>query len=98
MITVHDGAQAVRAAAQGVFDVVLMDVEMPELDGRSAARAIRALPAPACDVAIVAITATAPSDDRASYLGAGMDDLVAKPVDFRALDRALRRAVDRRRG
>jgi two-component system sensor histidine kinase/response regulator len=90
--TVENGAQAVRAVETSAFDVVLMDIQMPEMDGPAAARAIRALPGPAARLPIVALTASALPGDRESYMAAGMTDFVSKPVDLAALRAALRRA------
>lgn len=88
---VGNGADAVSAAATGGFDVVLMDVQMPLLDGLSATRAIRALPEPSSKVAIIALTANAMSGDREQCIAAGMDDYLSKPVEAGALARALGR-------
>ena len=96
--TVDNGAEAVRAVATDAFDVVLMDVQMPELDGRSATRAIRALPTAVSRISIVALTANALPGDREAHLAAGMDDYIAKPIDFNALRAALRRARERTAG
>jgi signal transduction histidine kinase/DNA-binding response OmpR family regulator len=68
-----DGAAALRALERGAFDVVLMDVQMPEMDGLEAAGAIRRTP-------IVAMTAHAMAGDRERCLAAGMDDYIAKPI------------------
>jgi signal transduction histidine kinase/CheY-like chemotaxis protein len=77
---VENGHQAVDAVRQGVFDVVLMDVQMPELDGIQATIQIRALPTPKCDVPIIALTANAMSGAREQYLDAGMTDYISKPL------------------
>jgi two-component system sensor histidine kinase/response regulator len=82
---VDDGAQAVAAAAGALFDVVLMDVHMPVLDGLEATRRIRALPAPHGRTRIVALTANAGDDAAKECLAAGMNDHVAKPIDPTAL-------------
>ena len=77
------------------YDVVLMDVQMPVLDGEAATRAIRALPGPEHAVPIIAMTANALAEHRAAYLAAGMDDYLTKPVDMEALARALTRVARR---
>jgi PAS domain S-box-containing protein len=88
-----DGAEAVRRAAEGRFDLVLMDVQMPALDGFAATARIRALPPPACEVPIVALTGSAAPADRDAALAAGMNGHVAKPIDpmtlLAAVDAAL---------
>jgi CheY-like chemotaxis protein len=78
--TAVNGVEAVAAVQQADFDVVLMDVQMPELDGIEATRRIRALAPPKCDVAIIALTANAMSGARELYLEAGMNDYLSKPV------------------
>ncbi|HEX2761765.1 MAG TPA: response regulator [Rhizomicrobium sp.] len=80
-LTIADnGVQAVEQMQKNDFDVVLMDIQMPELDGPGATRRIRALPAPKCDVPIIAMTANAQPGAREEYLAAGMDDYVTKPI------------------
>jgi CheY-like chemotaxis protein len=75
-----NGHEAVDAMRHGDFDVVLMDVQMPELDGIGATREIRAMAPPRGQVPIIAMTANAMAGARAEYLAAGMDDYVPKPV------------------
>jgi CheY-like chemotaxis protein len=90
---VGDGAQAVEAVRREAFDIVLMDVMMPNLDGVQATRAIRALPPPHCEVPIIALTANALAGHREEYLKAGMDDYVSKPIARAALYRAIERRL-----
>ncbi len=90
---VGDGAQAVAAVADGDYDVVLMDVQMPGMDGLDATRRIRALPAPRGLVPIVAMTANALRGDEERCLAAGMDAYVPKPLDVERLEHALARSV-----
>lgn len=89
---VGDGRAAVAAVREGEYDAVLMDVQMPEMDGIAATRAIRSLDGALSRLRIVALTAEAMPDDRARFLAAGMDDFVAKPVDKPLLEAALARA------
>ena len=88
----ENGALAVERASAGRYDLILMDVEMPVLDGIAATRAIRQLPGHAA-TPIVAMTANAFAEDKARCLDAGMSDFIAKPVDpdllFAMLDRWL---------
>jgi CheY-like chemotaxis protein len=89
---VENGREAIAAAAGGGFDVILMDVQRPEVDGLAATREIRALDGPAAAVPIIALTATALPEDRSSCFEAGMTDYLAKPIDVEALHSALFRA------
>ena len=84
-----DGAAAVRAATLIVFDLVLMDMVMPVMDGLDATRAIRTLSAPHGDVPIVALTANAFPEHLEACLAAGMDATVTKPMSMDALMRAV---------
>ena len=90
-VLVQNGAEAVARAANEAFDVILMDCQMPVLDGLAATRAIRALPGAAARVPIVAMTANALHGDRELCLGAGMDDYLAKPVQLRELAATVER-------
>jgi signal transduction histidine kinase/DNA-binding response OmpR family regulator/uncharacterized protein (UPF0297 family) len=85
-----DGAQAIAALEAGDFDVVLMDVQMPELDGLEATRRIRAS-WPERTIHIVAMTANAMAGDREACLAAGMNDYISKPIRPAELAAALGR-------
>jgi CheY-like chemotaxis protein len=91
--SVIDGVEAVEAAKAGRYDVILMDIKMPRMDGVTAAREIRKLAAPAGKVPIIALTANADTDEVAQYLAAGMRCVVEKPIKperlLEALDGAL---------
>jgi len=100
-----DGLQALervcRAAPEPGFDVVLMDMQMPVMDGLQASRQIVTLLPPARRPWIIAMTASAMEEDRQACLGAGMDDYLSKPVRASMLADALERAaagLERRRG
>lgn len=82
---VGDGEAAVEAVTRGTFDLVLMDVQLPRMDGATATRMIRRSGAPASDIPIIAMTARALSGDVEKCLAAGMDDHVSKPIDAAAL-------------
>ena len=83
--------EKVRWSRPGYYDVVLMDVQMPRLDGFSAARQIRALPDPRLSgIPILALTANAFEEDRRAALDAGMNGHVAKQVDIRELRARLK--------
>ncbi len=88
---VPDGADAVEAAAGADYDLVLMDMRMPGMDGLEATRQIRALKGPRGQVPIIAMTANALTADIERCLAAGMDDHVAKPVTPEALFTAIAR-------
>ncbi len=77
---VKDGAAALAAARAGGFDLVLMDVMMPVMDGLAATRAIRALPGAAGQVKVIGLTANASRDDEAACRAAGMDGFAPKPI------------------
>ncbi len=88
-----DGLQAVAMLKAGTYDLVLMDIQMPELDGMAAARQIRALDGEVANIPIVALTANAMLEDREAYIEAGMDDHVAKPVEAKEVARAISRVL-----
>jgi len=90
----EDGEEAVEAAQSGRFDLILMDIRMPRMDGVAATRAIRALPGRIGAVPIIALTANADPDDAAGYLAAGMNGVVEKPMKPEHLLQALQEALD----
>jgi PAS domain S-box-containing protein len=99
-VVAANGRQAVDLLAQGGFDLVLMDVQMPEMDGLEATAAIRALEAAAggpVRTPVIAMTANAMSGDRQRCLEAGMDDYVSKPFVQAELLAAIRRWPPARR-
>ena len=80
----QNGREAIEKATHNVYDLILMDIQMPELDGFQATAAIRTLPGHA-RVPIIAMTAHAMPGDRERCLAAGMDEYLAKPLDVRKL-------------
>lgn len=82
---VDNGAEAFAAMQEEDFDLVLMDHQMPEMDGPEATRAIRAMAPPKGAVPIIAVTANSMKGDRERYLSAGMNDYISKPVNMSAL-------------
>jgi PAS domain S-box-containing protein len=87
-----DGVQGVAAAREG-FDLILMDIQMPRMDGVEATHRIRALPGPAGAAPILAMTANAMAHQQAAYLAAGMDGAIAKPLSPTAMIQAVTRAL-----
>ena len=91
--TAEDGTVAVekmRNAAAGQYDLILMDIQMPQMDGYEATRAIRNLPEPfAAGIPIIAMTANAFDEDKQNALAAGMNGHIAKPLDVQKLLRTL---------
>ena len=83
--TADDGLQGVQAACAADWDIILMDIQMPVMDGIEATRAIRACDAPSRQAPIIAVTANTLSDQLESYRAAGMDDCVSKPIDIATL-------------
>ncbi len=90
---VENGAQAVEALQTRAYDLVLMDIKMPVMDGVEATGAIRRLAGAAAQVPIIALTANADPSDQRSYIEAGMDDVVEKPIKAEVLLAAIRRAM-----
>jgi CheY-like chemotaxis protein/HPt (histidine-containing phosphotransfer) domain-containing protein len=89
--TVDSGARALEAAQSQPFDLILMDCQMPGMDGFEATRCIRALPQDSNRIPIIALTANSQPEDRLRCLAAGMDDFLTKPISGTALADALLR-------
>ena len=76
-----NGLEAVKAISENPYDIVFMDMHMPEMDGLEAARQIRALSGAPAATPIIALTANAMPSDRKKCLEAGMDDFLSKPFE-----------------
>ncbi|MFT7570825.1 MAG: CheY-like chemotaxis protein/HPt (histidine-containing phosphotransfer) domain-containing protein [Paracoccaceae bacterium] len=88
-----NGLEAVSAVQKAHFDVILMDVHMPEMDGPTATRKIRELPAPVSEIPIIALTADAMAGDREKFIGVGMNDYLSKPFNTKRLFATIARHV-----
>jgi len=92
---VSNGLEAVEAVQRIEYDMVLMDMQMPEMDGLEATRCIRKLPnATVAEVPIVALTANAMTGDRERCLDAGMDDYITKPINVSQLFSVMSRLLE----
>ncbi|HEY4110571.1 PAS domain S-box protein [Puia sp.] len=99
VVIVNNGREALEALEKSTFDCILMDVQMPEMDGIEATQRVRKLPDPViANIPIIALTANALKGDSEKYLAAGMTDYLAKPFDearlFRVISRNLTRLQD----
>jgi CheY-like chemotaxis protein/HPt (histidine-containing phosphotransfer) domain-containing protein len=90
---VANGVEAVKAAASGIYDLILMDCQMPEMDGFDATATIRRQKG--ARVPIVALTANAMKGDRERCLAAGMDDYLAKPLEMERVASVIERFLGR---
>ena len=84
-----NGLEVLEALGRQFYDLIFMDVQMPEMDGLEATRAIRVMPSLARQPRVVAMTANAMQGDREMCLEAGMDDYVSKPIQVKELQRAI---------
>ena len=91
-----NGVEGVAAVIAGDYDVVLMDIQMPEMNGVEATKRIRALEGEKSAIPIIAVTAHAMQGDRENYLASGMNDYVSKPIDPRMLIEAILRWTEGR--
>ena len=96
---VDDGNEVLEAMEQMMFDLILMDVQMPELDGVAATKSIRSSQNNKInsDIPIIALTAYAMKGDRERFIDAGMDDYITKPVNFNELKWIMTRVLNARR-
>ncbi len=91
-----DGQEAIdiiKGAKAGDYHMILMDIQMPVVNGYEAAKAIRALDSPLASIPIIALTANAFDDDRRNAESAGMNGHIAKPIDIEVLERTVKRIL-----
>lgn len=93
LVEARDGAEALERLANEAFDLVLMDIHMPVMDGCEAVRRIRSSGQPWADVPVVALTADAMPGDNERYMRLGMNAYVAKPIELRELFTAINSAL-----
>ena len=94
--TVEDGVEAVAAVQERPFDLILMDIKMPRMDGVQATQAIRALDGPVRAIPIVALTANADPEDAKRYVASGMACVVEKPIKPERLRFAINTALEQK--
>jgi CheY-like chemotaxis protein len=87
----HDGAEALRLVQESGFDLVLMDIQMPIMDGVEATRLIRSLDGPVRDIPVVALTANVMAAEQEKYIAAGMNECLMKPIDWDRMRLAIGR-------
>jgi CheY-like chemotaxis protein len=97
-IEATSGAQALDILATQQPDLVLLDMNMPEMNGIKTLEHIRAMPGPAAQVRVIAMTADAMSNDRARYLAAGFDGYLAKPINPARIQDEIKAVLDKGRG
>ncbi|MBW8828851.1 MAG: response regulator [Burkholderiales bacterium] len=90
---VANGIEAVSQVQSAQYDLVLMDIQMPEMDGEAATRAIRSLGNGVSSIPIIAMTANAMVEHRQAYLACGMNDYVSKPINSKMLAAAITRVL-----
>ena len=92
-----NGLEALEQWRQGDFDLILMDVQMPEMNGLQATMQIRGEEATGTHVPIVAMTASAMSEERDRCLAAGMDDFISKPVSYKVIEQMIAATFSQRK-
>jgi CheY-like chemotaxis protein len=89
-VVAANGAEALESVSRDTFDIVLMDIQMPDMDGYEATRRIRQMAEPKSKVPIIAITAHALTGEREKCIAAGMNDYLAKPVSLEQVGAVIR--------
>jgi PAS domain S-box-containing protein len=98
MTAAANGFEALEALGRGTFDAVLMDIQMPGMDGLEATRRIRRMEGPAARVPVIALTAFALKGDETRFSEAGLDGYITKPIDFERLADLIRKLCPSSRG
>lgn len=93
VMSVETGVEALAAASRNDFELIVMDIQMPLMDGEEATQRIRAIEGPRGRTPLIVVTAHAMSGDDRRYMAIGADEVVAKPVDLRALAAAIARVT-----
>jgi len=88
-VLAENGLQALQKVSEQAFDLIFMDVQMPEMDGLEATKAIRSLTGKRAQIPIIAMTANASPEDRNKCLTAGMDDFISKPISLKTIQSTL---------
>jgi len=89
IVTASDGSEALELLSSQTFDIVLMDVQMPVMDGLTATRLLRKRPGPESKLPVIALTANVFAEDKQKCIDAGMDGFVGKPINPTALLTAI---------
>jgi len=99
VVTVHDGYQVIESLKNNSFDLVLMDIQMPKLDGIQTTKIIRSSKTQELNsnIPIIALTAYAMVEDQKRFIDAGMDDCVTKPIDFDLLFNQIQQVVQKKK-
>jgi CheY-like chemotaxis protein/anti-sigma regulatory factor (Ser/Thr protein kinase) len=95
VVTVSNGKEAIRAVETDNFNIILMDLQMPDMDGIAATKKIRSLGPPMNRVPIIAVTAHSSMKDRETCLASGMDDYIAKPININFLRMTIEQWINR---
>ena len=92
----EDGLQGVQMASDTNFDLIIMDLQTPGIDGLEATKRIRQLPNGSSKSIIIALTASALTGDREKCISAGMDDYISKPMEITSLESMLKKHFPKR--
>ena len=98
MIEAESGAQALEVLAGTIPDLILLDMNMPEMNGLETFAKIRALPGPIGTVPVIAMTANAMADHRALYVSSGVDGYLAKPINPARIEAEINAVLDKTTG